>query len=605
MIKIEQGTNNLRKAKNIVRRRMLYAAGLGLIPIPILDATVIVGTQVLMIRDLSILYEVPFKEKRVRSLIAAMVGSLGTVGVVKAIPGIGSLLGAGITSVTGAAATYAIGKVFIQHYESGGTLFNLDPVKARAYYQNLIAEGEAKAKELLRAAKEEKDSKIISVEVPNKTFTTKYGKKVQAEEIRKKLIKALVARRQKVVRRNRILIGIGSVFLIFLIYQFWSSFQVNPYAAFSELDLLMREKQAKVVNLQPFARVTLEDVEILESFTSNSTEGVLWEHIKKADGAYPRRFSLSAIRFINNSEALNSGGEQQLKNLAFIMKLFPEIEVHIYGHTSKRGAEFERQRIGRARARILKDIFLQEGISGYRITENFIEKDASVYNEYWGSEIVIEVTSAESGVIVARPSNGEEVAEEQEDTPRQRPRPRRQSNNESIPPREEENQTSTPITPLAPDTDLNRSVPILRAGRVSLSGEMTGIQTYLRAPVSSFPKKFMLSDVVFIGESLFINTSAEKQIRQLAQLMKDFPRMQISIYPHVPGQSATQMKRKEKASFVLRWQQIGESRAREIRRILVAEGIARSRINTRYQFELKTPEDNTYWATEIAIENRQ
>jgi hypothetical protein len=33
-----------------------------------------------------------------------------------------------------AASTWATGKVFIRHFESGGTFLDFDPAKARAYY---------------------------------------------------------------------------------------------------------------------------------------------------------------------------------------------------------------------------------------------------------------------------------------------------------------------------------------------------------------------------------------------------------------------------------------------------------------------------------------
>lgn len=48
--------------------------------------------------------------------------------------------GAGL-GVIGAASTYAIGKVFVQHFESGNTVLTLDPSKVRAYYVEQVARG--------------------------------------------------------------------------------------------------------------------------------------------------------------------------------------------------------------------------------------------------------------------------------------------------------------------------------------------------------------------------------------------------------------------------------------------------------------------------------
>ncbi|MDO7639077.1 MAG: hypothetical protein MUQ61_00270, partial [OM182 bacterium] len=50
---------------------------------------------------------------------------------VKLIPVIGTLVGGLSLSALGAASTYAVGKVFVEHFEKGGTLanFSVDSVK--------------------------------------------------------------------------------------------------------------------------------------------------------------------------------------------------------------------------------------------------------------------------------------------------------------------------------------------------------------------------------------------------------------------------------------------------------------------------------------------
>ena len=44
----------------------------------------------------------------------------------------------------GAASTYAVGQIFIQHFESGGTLLTFDPERVRAHYRKLYNEAPAK-----------------------------------------------------------------------------------------------------------------------------------------------------------------------------------------------------------------------------------------------------------------------------------------------------------------------------------------------------------------------------------------------------------------------------------------------------------------------------
>jgi len=68
-------------------------------------------------------------------VIASLLGFFGTkaafvplaVSIAKIIPGIGTVSAIASMSILGASSTYAIGKVFIQHFESGGTFLNFNP----------------------------------------------------------------------------------------------------------------------------------------------------------------------------------------------------------------------------------------------------------------------------------------------------------------------------------------------------------------------------------------------------------------------------------------------------------------------------------------------
>jgi len=157
-----------KKANSITNRRTLYAAGAGLIPFPIVDIAALLGVQIVMIRDIAKLYEINFKEQRVKSIITTLVGDLGAIGVmsgVKTIPVVGSIIGAFSTSLTGAAATYALGKVFTQHFDQGGTLLDFDPVKSRKYFQEAYDEGKLYVEDLSETSDvaDEKTSWINSI----------------------------------------------------------------------------------------------------------------------------------------------------------------------------------------------------------------------------------------------------------------------------------------------------------------------------------------------------------------------------------------------------------------------------------------------------------
>ena len=153
-------TASLKKeADAITTRRTLYAGGIGLLPFPIIDVAAILGVQVVMIRDIAKVYDVNFKEQTARALITTLVGDLGAIGVmsgVKAIPIIGTFVGGFTTSLGGAAATYALGKVFTQHFDQGGTLLNFDPVASRKYFQEAYEEGKLYVEDLSETDEEVK-----------------------------------------------------------------------------------------------------------------------------------------------------------------------------------------------------------------------------------------------------------------------------------------------------------------------------------------------------------------------------------------------------------------------------------------------------------------
>lgn len=152
-------------ADSITNRRTIYAAGAGLIPFPLIDVAALLGVQVIMIRDIAGVYNVDFKEQRTRSLITTLVGDLAAVGVmsgVKVIPVVGSIVGAFSTSITGAAATYALGKVFTQHFDQGGTLLNFDPVKSRKYFQDSYEDGKLFVDDLSDTDEEVKKKGFLS-----------------------------------------------------------------------------------------------------------------------------------------------------------------------------------------------------------------------------------------------------------------------------------------------------------------------------------------------------------------------------------------------------------------------------------------------------------
>ena len=130
-----------KEADKLVKRYTVFSAGAGWIPLPIIDSVTIAGIQLIMIRQLAGLYDTPFKEHLSTSLSAAFLGSVGTISGFKFVPGAGKIIGGVSASSIGAASTYALGKVFTQHFDQGGTLFDFDPEKSRAYFKQEFENG--------------------------------------------------------------------------------------------------------------------------------------------------------------------------------------------------------------------------------------------------------------------------------------------------------------------------------------------------------------------------------------------------------------------------------------------------------------------------------
>lgn len=135
-------SERIEKANGIIRRFSYWSAGFGLIPIPAVDLAAITGTQIKMVYELSKLYEREFSEDRVRAAIGALVGAAvpiavgaGTVSALKTVPMIGQIAGTLALPALALASTVAVGRVFVQHFEAGGTLLDFDPEKMKSYFE--------------------------------------------------------------------------------------------------------------------------------------------------------------------------------------------------------------------------------------------------------------------------------------------------------------------------------------------------------------------------------------------------------------------------------------------------------------------------------------
>jgi uncharacterized protein (DUF697 family) len=131
---------NAELASKLVNRFAVWSGVAGLIPVPVVDVVAVGGLQLQMLRRLSQLYGVPFSDNRGKALLASLGGALipassgiGAASALKAVPLFGTLAAGFIMPVLSAGATYAIGKAFIEHFTSGGTLLDFNPPDYREF----------------------------------------------------------------------------------------------------------------------------------------------------------------------------------------------------------------------------------------------------------------------------------------------------------------------------------------------------------------------------------------------------------------------------------------------------------------------------------------
>ncbi len=132
------------KADKIVRQHVLWALGGGLVPIPLLDIVAVTAIQMDMLKQLSDLYEVDYSKSKGKAFASALTGStFASIGasVIKAIPGIGTVVGGLSMSALSGASTYAIGHVAINHFEASGNLLNVDLKWAKKAYDEAFEKG--------------------------------------------------------------------------------------------------------------------------------------------------------------------------------------------------------------------------------------------------------------------------------------------------------------------------------------------------------------------------------------------------------------------------------------------------------------------------------
>ncbi len=168
------------EANQIVKHYVAASMVAALIPIPVFDLIAITGIQLKLLHQLSKLYHVPYSANFGKSLIASLLGGvtsvrtgLLTASVTKSVPGLGTLSSITGVLVVGGASTYAIGKMFIQHFESGGTFLTFDPEAVRKHFMAEFERGKQVVEEFQPGSSESTGPIPVSTPPPVNDFSSK------------------------------------------------------------------------------------------------------------------------------------------------------------------------------------------------------------------------------------------------------------------------------------------------------------------------------------------------------------------------------------------------------------------------------------------------
>jgi uncharacterized protein (DUF697 family) len=144
------------QSRNVINRSMWWSMGTGLVPLPLLDIAVVTGIQLSMLSELAGIYGVPLAKDRVKSILSALLGSIIPVRLahgklitaLRFVPVIGQIAGVLSEPVFLGASTYAVGRVFTQHFAAGGTFLDFDPVKVKTYFREEFEKGRTAASQM-------------------------------------------------------------------------------------------------------------------------------------------------------------------------------------------------------------------------------------------------------------------------------------------------------------------------------------------------------------------------------------------------------------------------------------------------------------------------
>jgi uncharacterized protein (DUF697 family) len=128
------------EAARVISSAVKWSAAAAIVPVPYIDLLALGAVQVKMVRDLAQIYGLEAEGETLKGVISALLGTLAPAAIsggllgsaLKVIPVGGTIVGSVGLAAFGSAATYAIGKIFVAHFDQGGTVksFSAEAIEA-------------------------------------------------------------------------------------------------------------------------------------------------------------------------------------------------------------------------------------------------------------------------------------------------------------------------------------------------------------------------------------------------------------------------------------------------------------------------------------------
>ncbi len=141
------------RAAEIIRKHVLLSAAAGVIPLNFVDTAALAVVQLRLLKELSELHGIDFRGDIGRSAVGtlfatvaptALAGSLLSSAALhvalRSVPVIGTVTRLATQPAFNSAFTYALGRVFQQHFASGGTFLTFQPEKVKTYFREKFEE---------------------------------------------------------------------------------------------------------------------------------------------------------------------------------------------------------------------------------------------------------------------------------------------------------------------------------------------------------------------------------------------------------------------------------------------------------------------------------